>query len=290
MELGIAVGIDGSAASVCAVRWAAREALSLGVPVRLVHASVPDALTREGLWQETVQRERGLRLLHDASIGLRDRNPGLCVSRSLITQDATTALLAAADDAELLTLGRRDLGPVERSLLPDTGMQVAARADRPVVFVRADGRKQPHLPDADPTGVAVGLCLRHPCEELLRFAFRMALQHGTAVRAVHGVSLPAAADALWSSSPETVEAAAAVAGQGLCEVLRPWRERFPWVRVLDEVAFDSAARALVSAASRSGLLVVGHRRARHFPASPLGPVARAAIRHAICPVAVVTHD
>lgn len=76
----------------------------------------------------------------------------------------------------------------------------------------------------------------------------------------------------------------------LDEVLRPWREKFPRVRVVDEVRLESPAQAVVQAAADSDLLMVGRRK--HPPAlgPRLGPVVQAAVHHADCPVAVVPHE
>ncbi|MBU3865745.1 universal stress protein, partial [Streptomyces sp. 4503] len=76
----------------------------------------------------------------------------------------------------------------------------------------------------------------------------------------------------------------------LDEVLRPWREKFPRVRVVDEVRLESPAQAVVQAATDSDLLMVGRRK--HPPAlgPRLGPVVQAAVHHADCPVAVVPHE
>ncbi|MGW3938509.1 universal stress protein [Streptomyces sp. NBC_00024] len=288
MEPVITVGLDGSPQSVSAAHWAAREAVLRGTALRLVHACLPAAPTREGGWEQDTHREAAQRLLHAAERELRERHPRLPLTADLVTEDATTALLAAAGTSEMLVLGSRGIGAVESFFLSDIGMHVVARADRPVVLVRADVQQDQRPPDS--AGVVVGVSLRGPCEEVLEFAFGAAARRGTRLRAVHGRSLPVPAYALWASSPEAAEAVAVAVGQQLGETLRPWREKFPGVRVLDEVIFDSAARAVVHAASGAGLLVVGRRRDRPALAPGIGPMAHAAIHHAVCPVAVVAHD
>jgi nucleotide-binding universal stress UspA family protein len=42
---GVVVGVDGSASSTMAVRWAAREATMRNVPLTLVHVATPRAIT-----------------------------------------------------------------------------------------------------------------------------------------------------------------------------------------------------------------------------------------------------
>ncbi|WP_349636936.1 universal stress protein [Streptomyces mirabilis] len=190
----------------------------------------------------------------------------------------------------MLVLGSRGIGRVEGFFLGDIGLHVVARADRPVVLVRADEQQDDQAACAEDPGVVVGLSLRPTCEEVLEFAFGAAARRGSALRAVHCMSLPVPASAFWSTSSEAAEAVARAAGQELRRTLRPWQEKFPRVRVLDEVIFDSASRAMAHGASGSALLVVGRRRDRPALTPGLGPVAHAAIHHALCPVAVIAHD
>ncbi|MFE2179211.1 universal stress protein [Streptomyces sp. NPDC059455] len=80
------------------------------------------------------------------------------------------------------------------------------------------------------------------------------------------------------------------ARQELAEVLRPWREKFPRVSVIDEFRLESPAQAVVQAAADSDLLMVGRRKHPPTLGPRLGPVVQAAVHHAACPVAVVPHE
>lgn len=48
---------------------------------------------------------------------------------------------------------------------------------------------------------------------------------------------------------------------GLTDGLRPWREKFPGVEVMEKSVTGGAAQQLVEAASGAGLLVIGRRHA-----------------------------
>ncbi|MFD3921200.1 universal stress protein, partial [Streptomyces sp. NPDC058595] len=76
----------------------------------------------------------------------------------------------------------------------------------------------------------------------------------------------------------------------LADTLRPWREKFPDVRVVDTVRAESPARALVRGAAGAGLLVVGRRERHPRTAVHVGNVLGAAVHHAPCPVAIVPHS
>ncbi|WP_443065002.1 universal stress protein [Streptomyces sp. NBC_00576] len=52
----------------------------------------------------------------------------------------------------------------------------------------------------------------------------------------------------------------------LTEVLRPWRQKFPAVEVVEESRYGTAAIHLVDASRETSLVVVGHRPRRRRPA------------------------
>jgi len=70
--------------------------------------------------------------------------------------------------------------------------------------------------------------------------------------------------------------------QLLADALRSWREKYPEVHVLEDVRLFTPADALVERSMGAGLVVVG-RRSESEP----GTTARAVLRDARCPVAVV---
>jgi nucleotide-binding universal stress UspA family protein len=94
----------------------------------------------------------------------------------------------------------------------------------------------------------------------------------------------------WGTDHAVTEEITRDAQKHLSLALRPWREKFPGVEVVDGVALESPAKAVMQAADGAGLLVVGRRKHLPGPASHLGPVTQAAAHHARCPVAVVPHD
>ncbi|MFJ5814308.1 universal stress protein [Streptomyces sp. NPDC093108] len=290
MEPVVTVGLDGSPESLAAARWAADEADRRRLTLRLLHAwplLVPEP---SQVPAEMDQNYWARRIVHKARTELQRSHPGLSVVGSLVADDAQHALLRAASESEMTVLGSRGLVPLESYFLGDISLPVVARADRPVVLVRAgaDGHG-PHPVPAVKGRVVVALKLHGPCDGLLEFAFTDATARGVPLRVVHGQSLPVAAYAPWGVDHDVAEEIAQGARKRLDRVLRPWRDRFPHVEVDDRIVLESPARAVVSAAPGAGLLVVGRRERRPAPAPHLGPVAQAAIHHAHCPVAVVPH-
>lgn len=72
-------------------------------------------------------------------------------------------------------------------------------------------------------------------------------------------------------------------------MLRPWRQKFPDVEVVEESRYGSAAEVLLDAAQAASLLVVGRRVRRDPFGAHIGHVTHAVLHHSTAPVAVVPH-
>ncbi|MFF7795669.1 universal stress protein [Streptomyces sp. NPDC007991] len=288
MQQAVTVGLDGSPESLAAARWAADEAEKRKLTLRLLHAWPLLAPEPTRVPSEVDQNYWAKRLVHTTWSELQARHPGLSIVGNLVAEDAQNALLQAATESEMIVLGSRGLEPVESYFLGDVSMPVVARAERPVVLVRAEAREGP--PQAPASRVVVALRLHGPSDDLLDFAFRTAAARGVPLLAVHGRSVPLHARVPWGVDHDITEEMTQDAHKQLSKALRPWCEKYPQVDVDDSIRLDSPARAVVRAAEGSALLVVGRHAHRHGLPPHLGPVAQAAIHHGRCPVAVVPHD
>ncbi|GGY33373.1 universal stress protein [Streptomyces djakartensis] len=280
------VGLDGSQESLAAAHWAADEAEKRKLTLRLLHAwplLVPEPAHAPS---EVDQNYWAKRLVHTAQAELQARHPGLSIVGNLVADDAQNALLQAATESEMLVLGSRGLEPVESYFLGDVSMPVVARAERPVVLVRARTGREEAAP-ASAGRVVVALKLHGSSDDLLDFAFHTAAARGVPLQAVHGRSVPLHARVPWGVDHNVTEEIRRDALKELGKALRPWREKYPQVDVTEGIRLESPAKAVVRAAEGAALLVVGRRE--HRPGPHLGPVAQGAIHHGRCPVAVVPH-
>nr|WP_202447873.1 universal stress protein [Streptomyces sp. SID5468] len=287
--------MDGSPESLSAAYWGAREAVRRGLSLRLTHAWVLLSPGRPGPAREPGHGTEGedpnywaKRVVSDAGAAVHARHPDLPVVQDLVAEEPAGALLAAAQESRMLVLGSRGLGAVGGFFLGDTALHVAARAEHPVVLVRAATREEAQGDALDRRPVAVGLDLDRPGTEVADFAFETAAQRDVPLRVVHGRALPAQGYAPWGVDKDAAAEISAEAEDEVAEALRPFRERFPQVTVETVVRLESPARAVVAAASGAGLLVVGRHR-RHGGVHRVGAVAQAAVHHATCPVAIVPH-
>ncbi|MER6611977.1 universal stress protein [Streptomyces xantholiticus] len=290
MTGAITVGVDGSPESLAAADWAAREATLRGAPLRIVHAWLWQPLDVPVVQDREAQSMSANAVLHEAETQVLGRYPGLSVTGEVVPDVPVSALLSETEKSDMLVLGSRGYGALIGFLLGSYGQQVIAAATKPVVSVR---HRDKETPEADTGEVVVGQQgTPEDSGPVLRFAFEAAAARGASVRAVRAWSLPP----VFAYSPGAMRLADEAGGlvpfeeKALQEALMPWRERFPAVPVTEHVEIGSPGQVLLSAATRSGLLVVGRRVRRSPVGTRIGSVAHAALHHAPCPVAVVPHS
>ncbi|WP_328666977.1 universal stress protein [Streptomyces sp. NBC_00322] len=295
MRLPVVAGIDGSARSLAAADWAAREAALRQAPLRLVHAtpSTPGLVmpvTAAEAWQQV-----GEEVLEHAVADLGERYQDLVVRSEHVSGRPAETLLSAAASAGLLVVGARGTGGFDGLVMGSVALRTAAAADCPVVVVpgqAVDTGDEEEPPAADGSArVVTGLDAHEPVNETADFAFAAARGHDALLRVVHAWALPAT-----SVSPLmldlTEEDRATWEDQELLllsDALRAWREKYPEVAVQPDVRLLHPAMALVTASSGADLLVIGRRTEPRAPEGRLGPVAHAVLHHARCPVAIVPH-
>ncbi|WP_438490153.1 universal stress protein [Streptomyces sp. S186] len=289
MKNVVTVGVDGTPHALAAARWAAREARLRQSRLRLLTAWQPlTAKPRAAPWAREIPH-RPDPIIEEARAEVESAEPGVPVEVSPVREPPLDALAEAAEQADLLVLGSRGLGPAARFALGETGLDLVPRVAIPVVLVRA---RQDGPTADDSSSVAVGVSLHAPCDALLAFAFETAARRAVRLRAVHGRNLPPFAydyDRSGAVERADAEVAARMARQELSEALRPWREKFRDVPVEEQVVMESPAPALLHGAAGTQLLIVGRRHLGH--AVPrIGHVVHAAVHHAPCPVAIVPHE
>ncbi|MEU9702576.1 universal stress protein [Streptomyces sp. NPDC047981] len=302
MSREIVAGVDGSPESLVAADWAAREAVRRGLGLRLVYAWRSEPLNVP-LDQDRARQDRmAEEVLRAAESTVAGRHPGLALTAEVLPDTPVAALLSTAERAEMLVIGSRGHGRVVGFLLGSHGQQIIAAATRPVVAVRTRDAAETDGPegregdgDAGDEGGEIVVGQEGGPEDsapALGFAFAAAAARGATLRAVRAWSVPS----LYAYSPASMALADEAGGlvpyeeKALREALAPWRERFPEVRVTEQVEIGSAGQVLLSSSGAARLLVVGRRARRGALGSRIGSVAHAALHLAPCPVAVVPHE
>ncbi|MFJ4553010.1 universal stress protein [Streptomyces sp. NPDC088817] len=294
MPRTITVGLDGSPESRAAAEWAAREARSRGLPVRLLQVwePVPEPIALARLLGADTHQHWTEKVLREAAEELRSRHPGVEVTTGHVTGQPAEALARAARDAELLVLGSRGLGGIRGFLVGSAGLATVASTERPVVLVRA-GEQTADEAGADGTAVrpvVLGLDTGSPEEAVLAFAFDAAARRNVPLRVVHGWNPPPYYAYGMALEPAIEREMAKAVAAAVTEALLPWRQKFPGVEVVEQPRYGSPSLLLIEASRDASLVVVGRRVRRSALGARLGPVTHAVLHHAAAPVAVVAHD
>ncbi|GAA3398993.1 universal stress protein [Cryptosporangium minutisporangium] len=279
-EKYVAVGTDGSAQADRAVEWAAAEAARRNRPLRLVHGFIWPLLRVSTAPVPGVEGS-GLRaaaedLLAAAAERARTVAPEIPITAELETGAPVPALLAAAQDAELLVIGSRRLDPVTGLIIGSVGVELAACAPCPVVVVN-DGTPAAGTPQRIVVGID-GFDHEHgPAQAaaVLDFAFDAAERRAAEVVVVHATGRHghsgAEEAAIWAAVTE-------------------WADKHPDVAVQSVTEPSSPATALLTHAAGADLLVLGAHGWGGLAGILHGSVSRQALWRAPCPVAVVRAD
>jgi nucleotide-binding universal stress UspA family protein len=135
----VLVGVDGSPASINALRWAAGEAALRECPLTVAHAwtPVPPAYAAYYTGFDGAAMERAARAVLDDCLdqGLAGRTD-VAVDARLVLAGAAQGLLDMAAEAGLLVIGSRGHGGFRELLLGSTSHQCVHHAPCPVAVLR----------------------------------------------------------------------------------------------------------------------------------------------------------
>ncbi|MEV0403136.1 universal stress protein [Actinoallomurus sp. NPDC050550] len=276
----IVAGTDGSPCATTAVEWAAHEAERRRRALHIVHAAehrgsgIPFHPAVGSLGSLT---EIGERILAEAAVRAAKECPELRITTEVIFEAPVYALRARAEHAYEVVVGHRGLGGFSALLLGSTSLRIAGHTPCPVVVVRGET-------DESRGEVLVGVDLSEESAIVLEHAFEAAAIRGAWVRAVHAWPVPSTVYA--DADPVTVRRATAEVQRLLGQMVEPWRERFPDVKVIEQPLPGHPVERLAESSRRADLLVVGS--AGH-DSRCFGSVVHGVIHHADCPITVVGH-
>jgi nucleotide-binding universal stress UspA family protein len=280
----IVVGVDGSAGSVTALRWAAREAHLHDWSLHLVHAgSVPYTEYPDlGHVDLAPFDAEARRILDAAAASLADQPAAPAMSTSLVHEDAATALLTAADDADLLVVGSRGHGGFASLLLGSVSQRCVDHAPCPTAVIPATW---------EPSGtrrVVVGVDGSQPSYDALHWAVAESALLGARLDVVHGYHFRPTVTPFGLAVPvheDEIEKASLSLLEHMVDGVRNDRSQPGDIATI--ASRSSATRALLETAEGAELVVVGSRGRGTFRGLLLGSVSRQCVHHAPCPIVVV---
>ncbi|MEN8652705.1 universal stress protein [Streptomyces sp. 21So2-11] len=287
----ITVGLDGTDHALAAAEWAAHEAARRGTALRLVHAWVWRTTDTVYVGDRAVEERWVRNMLHEAKARVAKVHPDLDVTTELLVDDPVPTLVDEASRAEMLVLGSRGYGTLTGYLVGSVSLQVLRRAAGPVVMVRGPRHTTVRESTDEMGEIVVGVQdAGEAAGPVLEFAFAAAAERGATLRAVRAWSIPSVL--VWS--PGSMWLADQAGGleplqkEILADALRPWRQKYPDVDVIEHVEIGAASEVLLSNSRRASLVVVG-RRTHDTGLRRVGSVAHAVLHHAPAAVAVVPH-
>ncbi|OBG50210.1 MULTISPECIES: universal stress protein [unclassified Mycobacterium] len=285
----ILVGVDGSAAALGAVRWAALTAALRNVPLALVHV-VDDPMpgwlqsgAPVGHWQQHRAREVITSAMRVAEESAGELGP-IQVHGEVIYSTAIATLVALSREVEMVVVGYRGYrGVVVRSVLGSVSSGLVYNAHCPVAVIH-DG--EPPLSNVDRAPVLVGIDGSSASEAATAIAFEEASRRGVALIAFHAWADPrvfnsnnAFQDSKWDAQLSEEE-------EALAERLAGWHERYPNVAIRRRIEIGDPAHWLIEASELAQLIVVGSHGRGGFAGMLLGSVGSAVVNRAKIPVIV----
>ena len=137
----VIVGIDGSEPSVEAALWAVDEAVSRGVPLRLVAVTKAKHPSAEDYYADIRHAEDALRA---AQAAVDASGKAVKVETAILTGLPGAALVAESDGAALMCVGSVGIGRYARSILGSTATELAEKAHCPVAVIRPAAEQPRH--------------------------------------------------------------------------------------------------------------------------------------------------
>ena len=269
-----------------AVDWAAAEASSRDLPLRLVHRVGAPLPADPGFRppEAAPPPTAAAAALATATARALAVDRDLTIESALVHGTAQGVLVQESRAAGLLVIGGSSPGPLGRLLTGKAPLRLAAAAACPVTVVRALPRATGSRPGPR---VVVGIGGTPRSGAAVGFAVREARRRGIPLTVVHA----------WTADPP-----ADLEGVCACRVrseadarrlvdrtLAPWREQCPDVPITAQVRCADAAAALVAASDGAALLVLGAPGPRRL-ASAVGSVGRRVLARVAGPVVIIGQE
>lgn len=277
---GVVVGVDGSAAALTAVRYAAAEAVRTDEPLSIVHVTPAEA-GRTGA-RPRADAEHGRlddRVLDEARQVARESLAGARISTRLVHGGRVECLLAQVTDGQRLVLGDRRRWPLGDVATDSVLAAVAGRSGVRMTFVPESWSPGPVRIVAAGVKHCVG------SQGLVQRLFEVASGRDAELEFVHAWELDTAYD------DTTAERVGAERWEydtrsRLGAVVDRVAESFPQVTYRVLLVRGRPAKVLERVSSTCDLLVLA-RRSHAYPHGYLGPIGRGVLRTARCPVEIL---
>ncbi|WP_375481408.1 universal stress protein [uncultured Mycobacterium sp.] len=285
-HFGVVVGIDGSTGSDAAVQWAAREAAMRKLRLTVVRAMPAPTLpwpTVPALDEFCRRQEADARsIINDAVKLAEGRRVGgrpAEIDSQFFFSGPVPTLVDMSKDADMVVVGARGLGTLQRLLLGSVSTGLVHHARCPVAVIHSAASPTPRAVHAP---VLLGVDGSPASELATAIAFEEASLRGVGLLAIHAWSdaeIAHVSGIEWSGLQTQAE-------EILAERLAGWQERYPDVTVHRAVVYARPAAHLLDRSEQAQLVVVGSHGRGGFAGMLLGSVSTAVAQAAQVPVIV----
>lgn len=286
---GIVVAVDGSPPSDSALDWAVREAASRKVSLKIVHmmrppmvVAWPEMPPAPGYGESLEEHSRTvLAKATERAQKLASELGGVEITDELSSDTIMGTLVDLSKDSELIVVGSRGLGAVQRATLGSVSSAMVHHSRCPVAVIHDETA----VDELTGKPVVVGIDGSPASELATAIAFDEAARHGVPLVAVHAWS-----DAIAIEQPGiTYQTMQGLGEEVLGERLAGWRERYPDVEVRRAVVCDKPAHEILNEGENAQLIVVGSHGRGGFAGMLLGSVSTKVVHAAKVPVIVARH-
>ena len=291
LRRAIVVGVDGSAAALGAVRWAAHDAALRNVPLTLVHVvntpvpGQPQVPVPAGFrqWQEKRAREFIKSAIKVAEESIGERGPVQIDSKVFYSATVAT-LVGLSKEVEMVVVGYRGHGGVlVRTFLGSVSSGLVYHAHCPVAVIHDE---EPLVANVARAPVLVGIDGSPASGAATAIAFEEASRRGVGLMALHAWTDLRVSDFKESFPNINWDGELSHQEAMLAERLAGWQERYPDVGILRKIEIGDPASPLIEASKLAQLLVVGSHGRGGFAGMLLGSVGAAVVNRARIPVIV----
>jgi|SRR5271168_5366894 len=286
----ILVGVDGSAAALGAVRWAARDAALRNVPLTLVHvvdAPLPEwfevaAPSGFRQWQE--QRARDL---IESAIRVAEESTDECgpvqIDSKVFHSATVPTLVGLSTEVEMVVVGYGGRGgALARSVLGSVSSALVYHAHCPVAVIHDESM----IGNVARAPVLVGIDGSPASEAATAVAFEEASRRSVGLMALHAWMDPRVSGSKGLRQDSKWDAQLSEEEETLAERLAGWHQRYPDVGIRRRIEIGDPAGWLIEASERAQLIVVGSHGCGWFSGRLLGSVGAAVVNRAKIPVVV----
>ncbi|WP_019481421.1 universal stress protein [Arthrobacter sp. TB 23] len=275
----IVLGVPPSGPTPEAFFWAVTRAARLKRPLILVHTLDDYWVSPDFSYFDDLMRH-GREVLEESATKAGDLAPSVKVSTRLLLGDTARVLSDLSENSSLVVVGTHKLGRVESVIFGALSLNVAVAAVSPVAVI-------PEASMEGRSGVVVGVDGSAHSLASVAYAAREADRLGEDLYAVYSSESPN--PRLRGSIPHDVVTRRIEEEERviLAESVAGLTEQYPDLVVHQHLELNaSPAEALVTAASRAKLLVVGRRGRGKLTRLLLGSVSRSVLWHIECPTIV----